>query len=321
MKKHFIILILFLHAIQAQAQWIAKFIDAETNEPISKTYVQVAQNGMKTYDLNSSTDKDGYFKLRAKFIAPRATYHMQIDELKYEHLWQEIDLKRKDTAVIALKRNTFYIPENSKNYARKCGGYMLSHVMPKSARHLEYLPEDIQKKIKEYFIKRVGKGLYEKFNLIDGDIIDYEIEGKDYYIENNKPVYYLCFAYRNLDADIVMYSSNLILGADGVILKDIEFPEIKQSEQDFELISYTKIIEIAIKNDVYIQQNYSKDKTSYRKTEIKLEYLKEENILTWNIVNSTYYDNGTFSSVTSIFDAHTGFFLKEKKTTGTYTSN
>jgi hypothetical protein len=232
--------------------------------------------------------------------------------LEYEHIWQELDLKRRDTAVIKVKRNPYFIPESTSLYSKKCDGYMLSHDLEKSPRNLDYLPKEIQLKINEYFIDRVGKKRIDDFTLIDGDVIDFEIEGKEFYIENDEPVYYLCFAYRNLDASIAMYSSNLLLGADGKILKDIEFPITFAENKNFILISLSDIREIAVKDSIYIPESYRKKNIgSFNESEITMGYLKDENTLTWNILNKTYYDNGKCEIVTSIYNAQSGKFMKK----------
>ena len=191
---------------------------------------------------------------------------------------------------------------------------------PYEIRTYNDLPKKISCKVKKYLKKRVGKKLYDDFQLIGGRIINLErlkIRNKGW--ETSKTKYELCFAYRDLNADINMYAVSMKLDEKGNILKNIEFPIVNKRLEFLKIVSLKKIKKIAVEKRMFVEKRIFK-KGEYIKdeTEIKMDYDKDNNILIWKFINHIQYSNHTTLNKIFSFNAHDGKFIDLKSTKGTW---
>jgi hypothetical protein len=207
-----------------------------------------------------------------------------------------------------------------KQYYSQCGFAEIAHYKPYEIRTYNDLPKEISRKVKRYLKKRVGKKIYDDFQLIGGRIIDLaklKIKNKGW--KNSKTKYELCFAYRNLNSDINMYASSIKLDKKGNILKNIEFPLVNNRLKFKNIISFNEIKKIAAKKEIFIEKQIIKKGEYVKdKTEIKMDFDNDNNILIWKFINHTRYSNHTTLIETFSFNAHNGKFIERKAIEGTW---
>lgn len=177
---------------------------------------------------------------------------------------------------------------------------------PREPTILKDLPELIQTKTIEYLKERVRKFELENFELIGGQIIDLKEFKKRKPKSNQKTAYYLCFSYRKIDAGISNYSSKIELDEKGNVIKDIDFPIVKENSIQEKIVPLKSIIEKAIKRNFYKK----------KKTQFKMSYYSKDNILVWKLINETYKSDNTYLEEELIYNAHNGDFIELKSNKG-----
>lgn len=278
------------------SQSTLKFIDSETGEPVCGFYSNIYKNG-NTFANCGSTNENGLIKIRVRNFDSLATYQVSVSNIKYEPIWQEIDLTKNDTLIIPVKNNQYYIAGSNNLLTQECSQYSFSNYYPREPRSLEDLPEQIANKVSTYLKNRVGSKNYSDFNLIGGQIIDIDEYKKRNPKSNPKTAYYLCFGYRNLESGIAIYPSKIELDENGNILKDIGFPKTKDKVK---IISLSEIKTKALKDGYF--------KTD--KTKIAMEYFSKSNILVWKFVNETYNKDYTYLEQDIFYNALNGEFIR-----------
>ena len=300
--RYSINIIILLFTLGCFSQSTLKFVDSETGEPVCGFYSNIYENGNTFADCGATNDK-GFKKIRIRNIDSTATYQVSVSNLKYESIWQEVDLSKNDTLVIPVKKNNYYIAGSNDLLSQGCSQYAFSNYYPKEPRSLTDLPKNISEKVSTYLKNRVGSKNYSDFNLIGGQIIEIVEYKKRNPKSNRKTAYYLCFGYRNLESGIAMYSSKIELDENGNIIKDIGFPKTKDK---INLISLSEIKNKASK-DGYFKND---------KTKIAMEYFSESNILVWKFVNETYNKDYTYLKENIFYNAFNGKFIRVDSSKG-----
>jgi hypothetical protein len=154
---------------------------------------------------------------------------------------------------IYLERSRFFYDASEELLKSICGTYSFFSYTPREPTNLKDLPESIQNRTIEYLTKRVGKLEFKKFELIDGKIIDLEEFKKRIPKSHQKIAYYLCFSYRNIDAGISNYTSKMELYEKGNIIKNIDFPIVKENSIQEKIVSLKSIIEKQLK-EIFIKK-------------------------------------------------------------------
>tara|TARA_R110002020_G_scaffold456479_1_gene673002 strand:+ start:22884 stop:23705 length:822 start_codon:yes stop_codon:yes gene_type:complete len=260
-------------------------------------YSNVYKNG-NSFATCGGTNDEGFLKINVYDLDSTATYQLSVNNIKYEPIWKEIDLTKNDTLLIPIHENDYYIGGSKNFIAQGCSSYSFANYEPKEVRSLTELPENINKKVAEYLLKRVGTQNFSDFTLIGGQLIELDEFKKRYPRENPKTAYYLCFSYRNLAAGISMYPSKIELGETGEVIKDIGFPK---TDEKVELISLSEIRNIALKD------GYFKPDT----TQIAMTYFSKSNRLVWKFVNNIFYEDYTSLTENIFYDAHNGGFIRK----------
>lgn len=291
-----ILCVFFLVSHCSFSQSVLKFVNASTGEPICGFYSNVYKNG-NSFANCGGTNEDGIVKVSVRNFDSTATYQVSVSNIKYEPIWEEIDLAKNDTLLIPISRNDYYIAGSNDVISQGCSTYSFLNYYPKEPRSLSDLPENIAEKVTDYLINRVGKENYSNFTLIGGQLIEIDEFKRRYPKENPKTAYYLCFSYRNLASGIAMYSSKIELGENGEVIREIDFPK---TDKKVELISLSEIRKEAIK-DGYFKQDT---------TEIAMTYFSKSNRLVWKFENSIYYKNYTSLTESIFYDAHNGDFIR-----------
>jgi len=293
--KKAITLIFILLSLVSKSQTTLQFVDSEAGEPICGLYSYIYKNGNTFADCGAS-NKNGYKKVHISNFDSLAIYQISVSNLKYEAIWKEIDLTTNDTLVIALKKNDYYKSGANNLLSCGCNKYSFLNYYPREPRNLSDLPIEISEKVTEYLMNRTGEN-YPDFTLIGGQIIELDEYKRRNPKSNGETAYYLCFAYRNMEAGIAMYSSKIELDESGNIIKDIGFPKIKEK---ITLVSLSEIKSKAFKESYY----------KIGKTKFAMDYLKNGNILVWKFVNETDKEDHTFLKEEIYYNAHNGQFIR-----------
>lgn len=304
MKNLLTILFLFIW-IGSFSQSKARFIDEETNHPVSGIYANIFKNESSFGNCGSS-NKDGYYSLKVNELDTCSVYQLSINIPKYEPVWKEIDLSKLDTLIIYLKKDDYYIEHSDSLYSKGCSNISFMRYYPREPRSLNDLPKNIREKVKRYIEKKVGFEMSKNFELVDGQIVDLKEYKKLYPNSGNKAAYYLCFSYRNLMAGISNYTSKVEMDECGNILKDLEFPLLANDTNQIQLVSFKKIKQLALQ-----QGNYNPGKS-----EIEMGYNPEKNILLWKFTSVEYHNDNTFTEKTILYNAHNGKFVENKISKG-----
>tara|TARA_R110000751_G_scaffold189944_1_gene295804 strand:- start:1023 stop:1952 length:930 start_codon:yes stop_codon:yes gene_type:complete len=304
--KKITLLILLLTSLVSFSQSAIEFIDSESKTPISGIYSTIYKNEDKFENCGGS-NKNGIFKINIRELDTQANYYLQYnDNVNYKPIWREINIKKKDTLKIYLERSRFFYDASNELLKSNCGTYTFFGYTPREPTSLKDLPEFIQNKTTEYLKERVGKSEFEKFELIGGQIIDLKEFKKRIPRSNQKTAYYLCFSYRNIDSGISNYTSKIELDEKGNIIKNIDFPIVKENSIQEKIIPLKSIIDKAIKRNFY-------KKT---KTQFEMSLYSKSNILVWKLINETYNNDNTYLKEELIYNAHNGKFIKLKSNKG-----
>jgi hypothetical protein len=304
--KKITLLIILLTSLVSFSQSAIEFIDSESKSPICGIYSTIYKNEDKFENCGSS-NKNGIFKIKIRELDNQAKYFLQYnDNVNYKPIWREINIKKKDTLKIHLERSRFFNDTSEELLKSICGTYTFFGYTPREPTSLKDLPEFIQNKTIEYLKKRVGELELEKFELIGGQIIDLKEFKKRIPKSNQKTAYYLCFSYRNIDAGISNYTSKIELDEKGNIIKNIDFPIVKENSIQEKIVPLKSIIEKAIKRNFYKK----------KKTQFKMSFYSKSNILVWKLINETYNNDNTYLKEELIYNAHNGKFIKLKSNKG-----
>lgn len=306
MKKNTFFL-LFLISFVSLSQSAIEFIDSDSKSAISGIYSTIYKNQDKFENCGGS-DINGIFKIKIRELDNQAKYYLQYnDNVNYKPIWKEINLNKKDTLKIYLERSRFFYDTSEELLKSICGTYTFFGYTPREPTRLKDLPEFIQNNTIEYLKERVGELEFEKFELIGGQIINLKEFKKRIPKSNQKTAYYLCFSYRNIDAGISNYTSKIELDDKGNIIKNIDFPIVKESSIQEKIVPLKSIIEKASKRNFYKK----------KKTQFKMSFYSKSNILVWKLINVTYINN-TYLEEELIYNAHNGKFIKLKSNKGVW---
>ncbi len=288
------------------------------NKSLSKggVYINLYKNS-NTHVTRRVSNEFGAISLNMHEFDSTTIYHFNFRNSSFNPIWQELDLKNKDTLKVDLSYDQYYTLSSKDLYSGKYGYISFLNYYPRQPRRLSEIPKKIADSATMYLKKRVGQLFYDDFKLIDGQIVDLEELNSMYnYWNSSKTSYYLFFSYRNIGAGIKMYVSKIELDKNGNILKDIEFPAIAENSIQEKLVSFNKIKEIVIESGFYkdvrvVENGYN---ISF-KTEIELSYLEDENILIWMFSNTYRVGNylSSFEEEKRIYNAHNGEFIETKK--------
>lgn len=299
-------MIIFLFSVACFSQSAIEFIDSKSKSPICGIYSTIYKNE-DTFENCGGSNKKGVFQIKIRELDNKAKYYLQYnDNVNYKPIWKEINPNKKDTLKIYLERSRFFYDTSEELLKSICGTYSFFDYTPREPTSLKDLPDFIQNKTTEYLKKRVGLSEFEKFELIGGQIIDLKEFKKRKPKSNQKTAYYLCFSYRNINAGISNYTSKIELDAEGKVIKNIDFPVIKENSIQENIIPLKLIIEKAVKRKFYTKG----------KTQLKMGYFSKNNILVWKLINETYNSDNTYLEAELIYNAHNGKFIKLKSNKG-----
>ncbi len=149
----YLLSIFFLIAwIGSLAQSKVRFIDTETNQPVSGIYANIYKNE-NTFGNCGCSNKDGYYSLRVNVIDTTANYQLSLNYPRYLPIWEEIDLNKPDTLIIQLKKDEYYIKQSDSIYSKGCSHISFMSYYPLEPRSLNDLPLNIAQKVKRYIQK------------------------------------------------------------------------------------------------------------------------------------------------------------------------
>lgn len=298
--------LMLLSSFTCFSQTVIKFIDSESKSPICGLYSTIYKNEDKFENCGGSNQK-GIFKIKIRGFDNQAKYYLQFnDNINYKPIWQEINPKKQDTLKIYLERSRFFYDSSEELLKTICGTYTFFGYNPREPTSLKDLPVFIKNKTVKYLKDRVGKLEFEKFELIGGQIIDLKEFKKRIPKSNQKTAYYLCFSYRNINAGVSNYTSKIELDEKGNVIKNIDFPIVKENSIQEELVPLKSLIKKALKKKFYKKN----------KTQIKMSFYSKSNILVWKLINRTYNNDNTYLHEELIYNAHDGKFIKLKSSQG-----
>ncbi len=304
MKKAIIILFL-LNSLSSFSQTTFRFINGETNEPMSGVYSKIYKNENSFVNCGCCNEQ-GYYTPYIREFDTTAQYQFSLNFMKYKPVWKGIDLTKSDTLTIQVFKDDYYIENSDSLFTKRSNGYSWGKYTPREIRSFRDIPENIAEKVKDYLKKRVGNELANDFELVAGQIMELD-EFKEYFPgSTRKTAYYLGLSYRNLNKGISMYASNLELDENGDVVKDLQFPIVSNDTIPFMIYSFKKIKQKAQREEFYFPG----------KTKIDMECDPEKNILLWTFINEEFFKDNTFKRKHNYYNAHNGEYIGEKTDKG-----
>lgn len=299
MVRKLLIIFFFVSKI-CYSQSIIKLLDAQTKEPIKNIYVQILKN-QKTYFRGMIPDNKGIIKTKLPFADSNSSYQLSINSIKYIYLLKTLDLSDRDTLILKVKKNPYFLEDSPDYFSSQCG--TVSGFDYKVIRSFKGLPKPIAHKIKRHLEERLGTSLAKDFELINGQMFDIkQLKSQNSNLEYNT-YYRLCFSYRNLKAGISMYSSTLELDENGNVMKDIDFP-LKTGNSYRKVSSFSEIKKKALTSGFY----------NTKTTTIDIAYLDKENILVWRFTNKRTIDDEQILREQMLFDLRNSKYLRTDST-------
>ncbi|MDX1718912.1 MAG: hypothetical protein R3353_02040 [Salegentibacter mishustinae] len=302
--KNIPVLILLVISINSFSQSAIKLTKGEKGISTKNVYINLYRNENVLIKRLKSNEQ-GFISLRNIDLDTMDKVKINFMKSRYNPIWEQINLKDKDTLEVSLSFNPNFDLPASDLFTKKCTYRSFVRYFPRQPRSLMEIPQQIADSVTKYLQNRVAEK-YSYFEFIDGQIVDLdELKSKSDFHDENKTSYYLCFAYKNIREGISIYSSTIELDENGNILKGIEFPTITENSIQEHIIPFFRIKQIV-------------DKTGFLKenvTEVQLEFDSQNNILKWIFVNEKYLGRGFSLREKKIYNAHTGEFLDYRKST------
>lgn len=295
-----IIILFFLNILSCFGQTTFKFIDGESKTPLSGIYSTIYKNENSFVNCGCSND-DGYYTPYILNFDSTAQYQFSLNFMKYKPVWKDIDLAKRDTLVIYVFKDEYYIENCDSLFTKRSSHYSWGKYTPRQIRSFNDIPQNIATIVKDYIKERVGNDLANDFDLVAGQIIELDEFNKYFPGSTRKTAYYLGLSYRNLSLGISMYASNLELDENGDIVKDLQFPIVSNDTIPFNFFSLKNIKQKAFKEGFYFPD----------KTKIDMEYDPKRNILLWKFINEL--NNGhTFEREQVLYNSYSGEFIDRK---------
>jgi len=295
-----IIILFFLNILSCFGQTTFKFIDGESKTPLSGIYSTIYKNENSFVNCGCSNN-DGYYTPYILNFDSTAQYQFSLNFMKYKPVWKDIDLAKRDTLVIYVFKDEYYIENCDSLFTKRSSIYSWGKYTPRQIRSFNDIPQNIATIVKDYIKERVGNDLANDFDLVAGQIIELDEFNKYFPGSTRKTAYYLGLSYRNLSLGISMYASNLELDVNGNIVKDLQFPIVSNDTIPFKIFSLKNIKQKAFKEGFYFPD----------KTKIDMEYDPERNILLWKFINE--FNNGhTFEREQILYNSYSGEFIDSK---------
>lgn len=302
--KNIPVLILLAISINSFSQSAIKLTKGEKGISTKNVYINLYKNENVLIKRLKSNER-GFISLRNIELDKIDKVKINFMKSRYNPMWEQINLKDKDTLEVSLSFNPNFDLPASDLFTKKCTYRSFVRYFPRQPRSLMEIPQQIADSVSKYLQNRVAEK-YSYFEFIDGQIVDLdELKSKSDFHDENKTSYYLCFAYKNISEGISIYSSTIELDENGNILKGIEFPAISENSIQEHIIPFSRIKQIVEKSG-FLKENI---------TEIQLEFDSQNNILKWIFVNEKYLWNGISLREKKIYNAHNGEFLEYRKST------
>ncbi len=275
-------------------------VNEQTGEPMGKLYCKVLKNNDQFVNCGSSKE-NGLYRFYVPNYDSTATYQVEILN-RWENYVESgrYDISAmKDTVPIVKVRPT----KSVSRYA--CSSISYSRYTTKEPYSFEELPDNIQKKVKQHLVKRVGKSFYETLKLNGGQILNLERfnelnpEAKD---EGYVPYSYsLCFMVTEPKSRDNLYSFNLALDQNGELAKEIDLPDIKSNPKKARIISLAQATKIAQKG--MLIDDYTRT-TSY--------FDSNRGSIVWEFEQITYAPEEGNTSIKLTIDAHSGEIIGKR---------
>lgn len=190
------------------------------------------------------------------------------------------------------------------------------------ARPLPYykkIPEHVRSNVEKELVSQTGKDFFKQLRYAGGGFVDldslYLIEEDAKYYQWKPSSYYLCFELSDAKRGI-SYISTIEADKRGVILKQIEFPDIAQHPEKSSLISKQAAVKIA--RDHGVLDNDERKKEDIR-TQVSLKFDAKRKIFVWEYQQE--FDTGghaTFDIYYHDINAHNGKYLGYEVGSGIY---
>lgn len=305
--KRGIIILFFLNIISCFGQTTFKFLDGESKTPLCGIYSSIYKNENSFVNCGCSNNNGYYTPYILKFDST-AQYQFSLNYMKYKPVWKDIDLSKSDTLVIYVFKDEYYIENCDSLFTKSSSDYSWGKYTPRQIRSYNDIPKNIEVKVKDYIMRRVGNVLANDFELVAGQIIELDEFKKYFPGSTRKTAYYLGLSYRNLSYGISMYASNLELDENGNVIKNVQFPIVSNDTIPFIIYSFEKIKQKAQQEEFYFPG----------KTKIDMEYDPEKNILFWTFINEEFFKDNTFIQKENYYNAHNGEYMGEKTGKGVW---
>lgn len=223
-----------------------------TNEPIPKVWCTILKN-KDVYADFARTNAKGVGSFTLRNYDSTATYQVEIfnrdSNFVQSGMFDITSMKNSQPIVKVMPA------DDSMPYG--CGEVIYIGYHPKEPYSLNELPKFIQKKVKQYFIDRVGIEFYKKLVLNGGQILNLERFYKTTPQARTNgwvpPEYSLCFMVWDKIRHLTYYNFKMELDGKGNLKKPIPLPDIKHEPLKAKIIDLDEAKEIAKQNDFFSQ--------------------------------------------------------------------
>lgn len=310
MKPISILLLLmtpFLSFAQEKGQEIeVTIINGITGAPIPKCYAYLLKDHDHWIDIERANDQ-GILKLEtAEDTDKKSSYQIEVTYSGFQQVVQEVDVfrrKHRNITVTLFPDSNYHEIRNDLMYVG-CSSISFGEYHPQTPHSLDDLPVEIQTKLKAHLIERLGEEYYAKLWLNDGQIVNldrlYKVEPNAYNYRWTPYSYYLCFAFEDTLNNVGEYNAKIVLDASGNVVEEIQLPEVAKYPEKAKILSLDSIKAIATAQNAFPEG-----------AEISLSYDNKTASITWLVSSSVFRPDHTLSSITWVFDAHSGELIRK----------
>ncbi|GAB2490601.1 hypothetical protein [Algoriphagus taiwanensis] len=310
MKFQLTLFLFLVLSFSVHGQSFFRLIDKNSGAFLKAYDAEIIQDGYINFASLSDTQTEVLSIARPyseSRISGEHSYYLSIERRDYMPFWLEIDYFSKDTLDVFLERDPNFKEEEKDLYFDWCGVPIMSDYYPKPFRSWDYLPDEIEGKIKVNLIRRIGEKAFEKLYISTAHEFDTDLMNR-LGVRNSYPSgsksYRICLSFSDPEKGISQFTTEVVYLDNGTQIVAPKLPHFYGfREDDFSNWNFLDLEEIkkSVLNEFADQSNLSN---------AKFEYYPRTDTFSWVFEKDLGKDEKGWNKIRSIqVDAFTGELL------------
>lgn len=303
MKFQFCLLLFFLLSVRVQSQSFFRLIDKNTGAFLKAYDAEIIQDGYINFSSLRETSTE-VLSIAAPYsdlqVTGKHSYYLSVERRDYLPIWLEIDYFSKDTLDVLMERDPDYKEEQKGLHFNWGGVPIMTAYYPRPFRSWEYLPDEVEEKIKANLIRRIGEKAFEKLYISTAHEFDTDLMNrlgvKNSYPSGSKS-YRICLSFSDPEKGIAQYTTETVYLDNGTQVVAPKLPHFNGFRNgDFSDWKFLGLEEIkkSVQEKFSDQSDLSNPKFEYYPRADTFSWVFEMDLgkdeMGWNIIRSIQLD-------------------------------